>query len=150
MESKGDADRSQPRRLKILVAIDGSRISDLVVKRSGQFAKVASCNLTILTVVEDVVRYDTIPDTPLYQERKRDAEELLEKVRRTLAEHGIDCRTRLSIGPIAAEIVRIAKEGAYDIIFVGSRGLGGVKRMILGSVADDVMRHAHCAVTLVR
>ena len=47
-------------------------------------------------------------------------------------------------------IGRIAEEGGYTSIFVGSRGNRGLKRMLLGSVADDVIRHAHCPVTIIR
>lgn len=138
------------RRLKILVAIDGSEISDMVVKRSGQFASIVDCDFTVLSVIEDVVTYDNIPDTPLYQERKKKAEGILKKANDSLTKHGITCRTRTAIGPIGQEIVRVAQEGDYDIIFVGSRGLGGIKRMLVGSVAFEVLQHAHCSVTLVR
>lgn len=138
------------RRLKVLVAIDASEISDTVVKRSGQFAKVADCDLTVLSVIEDVVAYDNIPDTPLYQERKKKAEEILTKATEKLAKHSVPSRAKTAIGPIGAEIVRVAKEGDYDIIFVGSRGLGGIKRMLVGSVAFEVLQNAHCSVALVR
>ena len=138
------------RRLKVLVAIDASEISAMVVKRSGQFARITNCDLTILSVIEDVVTYDNIPDTPLYQERKRKAEEILKKARTTLEKYGIQCRTRTAIGPIGGEIVRVAQEENYDIIFVGSRGLGGIKRMLVGSVAFEVLQRAPCSVTLVR
>lgn len=141
---------SKGRRLKVLVAIDASEISGMVVKRSGQFAKMAHCDLTILSVIEDVVTYDNIPDTPLYQERKKKAEEILDHAGATLRRYDVPCRTKTAIGPIGAEIVRVAKEGSYDIIFVGSRGLGGIKRMLVGSVAFEVLQHAHCSVALVR
>ena len=121
-----------------------------MVTQKKPFARVTDCDLTLLTVIEDVVAHDNIPDTPLYQERKKKAEQLLQDAAKRLERHGVWCRTRIAIGPIASEIVRIGKEGAFDIIFVGSRGLGGIKRMLVGSVADDVIRNAHCSVTLVR
>lgn len=52
-------------------------------------------------------------------------------------------------GPPASEIVRVAKERGCDLIVIGSHGRGGVSRMILGSVADRVMRTAHCPVMVV-
>ena len=152
MEKNNEAqeERTIPRRLKVLVAIDASKISDLVVKRSGQFTKATNCDLTILNVVEDAISMIVIPDTPLYNEKKKKAEEVIEKAEKTLKSHLIECKTRLTVGPIAAEIVRIAKEGEFDVIFMGSRGLGDLKRMLVGSVADSVVRHAHCAVTILR
>ena len=56
----------------------------------------------------------------------------------------------MTIGPIAAEVLRVAEEGKYNGIWIGSRGYGGIKRMLLGSVADNVIRHAHCSVVVVR
>ncbi len=150
MAEQTESRKSSARRLKVLVAIDASEISTMVVRRSGQFAKVADCDLVVLTVIEDVITYDNIPDTPLYKERKQKADQILKKASESLQKHGVSCQTKTAIGPIASEIVRVAKEGQYDIIFVGSRGLGGIKRMLLGSVADEVLRHAHCSVTLVR
>lgn len=52
-------------------------------------------------------------------------------------------------GAPASEIVRIAQEQACDLIVIGSHGRGGLSRMILGSVADRVMRTAHCPVMVV-
>jgi len=150
MEQKTQKGKTGPGAPKVLVAIDASESSDLVIKRSGQFARATDCNLTILTVVEDVVHYDTIPDIPVYHEKKEKAEEVLKKAEQTLKSQGVDCVTRLTIGPVVAEIVRIADEGRFDVIFMGSRGLGGFKRMLIGSVADNVIRHAHCSVTVLR
>ena len=151
MERERSAREKRIRRmLKILVAIDASKVSDMVIKRSGQFSKVTNCDLTILNVIEDVVSFKNIADTPLFREKQEKAKEILKKAEKTLKSHGVECKTRLAIGPIAQEIVRIAEEGRFDIIFVGSRGLGAFKRMLLGSVADKVLRHAHCSVTLVR
>ena len=150
MDEKVGSETVRREKLKVLVAVDASEISAMVVKRSGQFARLSNCELTVLTVIEDVVSFQNIPDTPLYKERLKKAENILEKANATLGKYGIPCQTKLAIGPIAAEIVRIAQEGGYDIIFVGSRGLSGLKRVLLGSVAHEVLQHAHCAVTLVR
>jgi nucleotide-binding universal stress UspA family protein len=52
-------------------------------------------------------------------------------------------------GNPAAEIVRVATERTFDLIVLGSHGRGGISRAILGSVADKVMRTAHCPVMIV-
>lgn len=52
-------------------------------------------------------------------------------------------------GAPATEVVRVAKEHACDLIVIGSHGRGGLSRMILGSVADRVVRTAHCPVMVV-
>lgn len=151
MEIKEEAKtNTMPGKLKVLVAVDGSEHSELAVKRAGQYTKLAEVDLVLVTVLEDVVSYTKIPNTLVYQERRKSAESVLRKAKKSLKEHGVDCKTRLAAGPVAAEIVRIAEEEKVTSIFIGSRGLRGLKRMLLGSVADDVIRHAHCAVTIIR
>ncbi|MDY6863003.1 MAG: universal stress protein, partial [Thermodesulfobacteriota bacterium] len=58
--------------------------------------------------------------------------------------------TKIACGPISSEIVRIAEVEGFDVIVIGTRGLAGLKRMLMGSVAEDVVRHAHCPVIVVR
>ena len=48
------------------------------------------------------------------------------------------------------EVIVLAEELGADLIVMGSRGLGGVKRALMGSVSDSVVRHAHCPVLVVR
>ena len=54
------------------------------------------------------------------------------------------------IGRPYAEIVHLAEELEVGIVVVGSRGAGGVRRALMGSVSDSVVRHAHCPVLVVR
>ena len=138
------------KKLKALVAIDGSETSDLAVKKAGEILKTSNADITLLSVLEDVAAYKKIPDTPLYKEKKKDALKLLEKGKNILKQYQLDAKTRISIGPVAAEIVRIAEEEGFASIYMGSRGNRGVKRLLLGSVADEVIRYAHCPVTIVR
>lgn len=60
-----------------------------------------------------------------------------------------DVETVVVEGNPAAEIVRIAAERKIDLIVMGSHGRGGISRAILGSVADKVMRTAHCPVMII-
>ncbi|MBN2466607.1 MAG: universal stress protein [Deltaproteobacteria bacterium] len=153
MEKNVDVSQKGRRRLKVLVAIEESEISDLVLKRSGQFAKATDCELTILTVMEDVVRYPEFSDTvlsSLQQKQKEKCQEILDHARSLLNRYGIDCSTSLATGHVEDEILRRAEEGQFDVIFIGNRGRGRFKRMLLGSTADAVIRHAHCPVTVIR
>jgi nucleotide-binding universal stress UspA family protein len=54
------------------------------------------------------------------------------------------------MGKAAAEIVELAEELGAGLVVVGSRGLGGIRRALMGSVSDSVVRHAHCPVLVVR
>ncbi|MBX6765035.1 MAG: universal stress protein, partial [Rubrobacteraceae bacterium] len=54
------------------------------------------------------------------------------------------------LGRPDVEIVAVAEEIGADLVVVGSRGLGGLRRTLMGSVSDSVVRHAHCSVLVVR
>jgi nucleotide-binding universal stress UspA family protein len=54
------------------------------------------------------------------------------------------------VGLPEAEIVALAEELGVGLIAMGSRGLGGIRRALMGSVSDSVVRHAHCPVLVVR
>ena len=54
------------------------------------------------------------------------------------------------VGLTDAEIVGLAEELGVWLIVMGSRGLGGIRRALMGSVSDSVVRHAHCPVLIVR
>jgi nucleotide-binding universal stress UspA family protein len=56
----------------------------------------------------------------------------------------------IRVGEAAAEILATAKEWSADMVVIGSHGRGGIKRLVLGSVAESVMRRARCPVLVVR
>ena len=62
----------------------------------------------------------------------------------------IEFDTKVESGDPAAVIIDVAVKEAYDLIVVGSRGLSGVKRFLLGSVSDDIIHHAETSVLVVR
>jgi nucleotide-binding universal stress UspA family protein len=73
-------------------------------------------------------------------------------VQRTLGALGGDVRADVLVahGDPATEIVRVAEDGGYDAIVVGSHGSGFVKRVLVGSVSGHVVHHATCPVLVVR
>jgi nucleotide-binding universal stress UspA family protein len=76
---------------------------------------------------------------------------LLESLKKDAARLGVLRVTAAkSIGPPVAEIVRFAREGNYDLIVLGTHGRTGLKHALIGSVAERVVRHAHCPVLTIR
>src|SRR5262249_26300664 len=67
-----------------------------------------------------------------------------------LAERGFVIETDIAVGDPRAEIVRQAEEWKAELVVVGARGLGTVKRLLLGSISDGVARHAPCPVLIVK
>jgi universal stress protein A len=74
------------------------------------------------------------------EEWERDAEEI----------GGREVRTVLASGSPAAEVARIASEESADLVVAGSRGRTGFERAVMGSVAEDIVRHSPCAVLVVK
>ena len=81
--------------------------------------------------------------------RKWATDELQERSAK-IGEHGLATRWVLTSGVPHEEIVKTAREEGADYIVIGTRGLGGLERVLLGSVADRVVRSATCPVVTVR
>ena len=82
---------------------------------------------------------------------ERDAETFLkEQAEKISSDGGKVAETHLRSGDPDKEILRAAEALGVGLIVIGSRGLGGVSRMLIGSVSDSVVRHAHCPVLVMR
>jgi nucleotide-binding universal stress UspA family protein len=79
-----------------------------------------------------------------------DARRIVDEARATLAPRGFDIETDVVIGSPKEEIPRIAREWNADLVVVGARGLGRIKRFLLGSVSLAVARHVSCPVLVVK
>jgi nucleotide-binding universal stress UspA family protein len=85
------------------------------------------------------------------RENRREAKEVLEQQAERIEQSGGTVKeTHLREGRAAEEIVEVAEELGAGLIVMGSRGHGRLRRALLGSVSDAVVRHAHCPVTIVR
>lgn len=77
-----------------------------------------------------------------------DAESLVKEVAEKCAAEGIEVKTEIGVGNVADLI--IGKSGKYDLVVMGTEGRQGFKKILNGSVAEKVMLHASCPVTIVR
>jgi nucleotide-binding universal stress UspA family protein len=89
--------------------------------------------------------------TSLIEEAKASARRFLEEQAEGVRSAGGEvAQTYLGTGRPDEEIVELAEEIDAGMVVVGSRGLGGIRRALMGSVSDSVVRHAHCAVLVMR
>jgi len=79
-----------------------------------------------------------------------DAADLLETAESIAADRGVDVETRTRLGTPAQEVLEYAEGEAIDHVVMGSHGRSGVARILLGSVAEVVVRHSPVPVTVVR
>lgn len=138
---------------KILVATDGSGEAHLAARIATKLAN--STNSEVQIVYVGRIYLATADDEPLrsqYEELEQGWQRVLDEQVRKLEGGGATiARAHLRMGPREdEEIVALAEEIGAGLIVMGSRGLGGIRRALMGSVSDSVVRHAHCPVMIVR
>ena len=141
---------------RILLATDGSEEAELAALRAVDLAQSTDSELHVVHVRVVPIFLQSYPGTlgyerKLYEQIEDTSRELLRKQSlRVKAAGGSVVGTHLRMGAVALEIVALAEELGVGLIVMGCRGLGGVRRALMGSVSDSVVRHAHCPVLVVR
>ncbi len=138
---------------KILLATDGSEEATLATQTVTDLGERTGSELHVIHVGEVPLVYH--PERhgygAEYEEHEREARQLLEaQVERMKATGVTVAQAHLRMGRADEEIVVLAEELGADLIAMGGRGLGGVRRALMGSVSDSVVRHAHCPVLITR
>jgi nucleotide-binding universal stress UspA family protein len=141
---------------RILFATDGSEEAELAALRAVELAQSTDSELHVVHIGGVPIFLESYPGTlgyerRLYEEVEEMSRELLRKQSwRVKAAGGTVAGAHLRMGEVDLEIVALAEELGADLIVMGSRGLGGLRRALMGSVSDSVVRHAHCPVLVVR
>ena len=143
--------------MKILLAVDGSEHSAAAVEEVATRPWPPGTTVSVLSAVGRVVP----PATEVWydaggsleqarQELTRHAEQLAAGVAERLRASGLTAEATVRDGDPRAVIVDEAEEWDADLVVVGSHGYTGLKRWLLGSVAQAVVGHAPCSVEVVR
>lgn len=145
---------------KILVAIDGSKSADKALDFAIDLASKYSAEVKIVTVFEEpspalvargTLYSPTSTENYLKELMEFHAEILSKALKKTKKNKAkLKVSKKLLTGRAADKIVETAKEGNFDLIIVGSRGLGGIKEIFLGSVSDRIADEATCPVLIVK
>ena len=145
---------------KILLATDSSEEAELALSTAIDLANTTNSQLHVVTVGpwnpdpsyashEASLRWETYEQAS--EAIRKEAQEILDNQVRKIEEGGGTVQeAHLRRGRKDEEIVRVAEEIGAGLIVMGSRGLGGMRRALMGSVSDSVLRHAHCPVLVVR
>jgi nucleotide-binding universal stress UspA family protein len=129
---------------KVLVAVDGSKKANKALEYAIQLCRHFKAKMTLLHVEEgELFRLEP-------KETKRVGEQILAESAGKAKAENVACDVRLEFGNPARTILKVAKEEDYDLIVLGSRGVSGVKRFLLGSTSADVSMHAQRSVLIVR
>ena len=142
----------------ILVPLDGSEQAETVLPHAVAAARATNSTLTLLQVVasssmlEMTVWPAGIPAGSMLDsaEERRIGYAYLQTTASKLHDSGVEFATQVLEGDPATEIVRYARDTGIRLIVMGTHGRTGVERLLMGSVAEKVMREAPCSVLVVK
>jgi len=148
---------------RVVLAIDGSEEASRAAEAAVELCEKTGSELHVVHIGEDfylpsVTDLETVVPTwparanpDIEANFERIAREVLDaEVEKVEAAGGRVAQAYLRMGVADAEIVDLAEEIEAGLVVLGSRGLGGVRRALMGSVSYSVVRHAHCPVLVVR
>ncbi len=141
----------------ILVPVDGSETSLIAVKQAAELSKAFGSKVTAICVlaIDPFVGVEFINTTEMQQDYLKQAQvgvqEILQQAKQQFEQEGIDVDTKIVEGQIIhKEIVHAAEDLKADLLVIGSHGRKGLKKMVLGSVAQSVLGEIHIPVLVVR
>jgi nucleotide-binding universal stress UspA family protein len=154
---RGHEDQREPFLGKLLVAVDGSEEATAAAQAGTEIAGAAGSEIHVAYALQEE-RYRPHLGPEMwegweegFERAKRDARSWLDgEAKRMRYEGAATPKSHLLMGRPDAAIVWLAEEIGAGLVVVGSRGLGAMRRALIGSVSDSVVRHAHCPVMVVR
>lgn len=137
---------------KIMVAIDGSDASMVALNYAISISKEYNAELCALYAVNtDTDLFGPHASSEYTIRKKKEGQEYLDKAKLTAKEKNMEITAEIIPSTnIPVSIVKYAEEKNFDLIVVGTRGLSGLKRMLLGSVASKIIAYAHCPVMVIK
>lgn len=136
----------------ILLAYDGSDLSFKAAKVAGDLARQQqpAAMVRVVCAVDPISADLGEPNfSRVAGERRLAGDRCVENAKNQIG-GGLDVHTEVLFGPVAEEILRVADVRGCDLIVMGSRGLSGLKSLLLGSQTQKVISHAACPVLVVR
>lgn len=142
--------------LKILICADGSKNSLDAVKKGAEIA--GGCKADEVTLIHiyphtyvGAYKYSQVEQYVEMQEtRKKAGQKILNEAAKVFEGSEIPVKKVLKEGVPTDVLVEQANSGNYDMVVIGSRGAGGMKKALMGSVSSAVVQKAHISVLLVK
>jgi len=141
----------------ILFPTDFSECGNFALSYAASFARTFKASIICLNVIEPIVptvgysgMTEPLPIADIAEQLEDSAERELPKLAECDEFSGLEVEELVVHGEAAAEIVRVAKDRNVDLIVIASHGRTGLGRILFGSTAEAVVRHAHCPVLVVK
>jgi nucleotide-binding universal stress UspA family protein len=132
---------------KILVAVDGSVTSSSAAENAIDLAEKFGADLIALYIVPPNIRIREIFDLA-----KQNGQKIVDEVKNAESAKKLNVQTEVlwDVGSVTKAIVEYAEENNVNLIVLGTRGISGIKQMLLGSTASGVVTYSHCPVIVVK
>ena len=147
--------------MKILVCTDGSKYSQKALEEASVIVK--GCNVNEVAIIHVYEKFDSFPisvegnieqteiNRLMMEEYRKKGEKILSEALKFIEGKNIKARTILKKGHPADTIISVAQEEGFHMIVIGSRGLGGLKKLFLGSVSNAIIQEVkNCSVLVVK
>jgi nucleotide-binding universal stress UspA family protein len=141
----------------ILLPTDFSECANYALSYASEFAREAGASIICVHVIEPVVPTvgysgvtEPLPMTDISEQLEESATRELPKIAEHEACAGLAVEEVIAHGDASSEIVRVARERKVDLIVIASHGRTGLGRILFGSTAEQVVRHAPCPVLVVK
>ena len=140
--------------MKILLAVDGSPYTKKMLTYLATHDATLGENMdyTVLTVCSEVPprARKALGKATVDQYYAEEGEKILTPVMRFLAKHGVKAKSQLKVGHAGETIAKIAEAGKYDLVIMGTHGVGALNKLVMGSVSTQVLAHCTVPVMLIR
>ena len=118
---------------------------------AGDLARLSGGTLRVITAYEELLHYLSEPNlSKAIAERTEKAQEILDEAIKEIGEIPGNCESEILSGDPAETILRVIDVYNIDLVIMGTRGMGGIKSLLLGSQSHKVVSTAPCPVMLVR
>jgi universal stress protein A len=141
----------------ILLPTDFSECANYALSYATSFARQSGASIICVHVIEPIVptvgyvgMTEPLPVADISEQLEESAEQELPRIARCEECSGLDIQEVIAHGDAASEIVRVARERKVDLIVISSHGRTGIGRILFGSTAESVVRHAPCPVLVVK
>ena len=135
---------------KILVPVDGSKNSQRGLDKAIELAKSNNGQVTGFYVFHFPVSAGMKSTKKMHEDAQNKAVKAVGPSIVRARKAGVSFDYKTDVGPIGPKIIKAAKNGKYDMIVIGARGLGGLKEKFLGSVSNHVMHESKIPVLVVK
>jgi nucleotide-binding universal stress UspA family protein len=130
---------------RVVIPVDTSDISKIAAEQGAYFAKLLNVEVSIISV-NDSRQY--MLSKILEEKIEREKQSAIDEVKKITEEQGVMTTTKLAAGAPAVEIVKYVNDD--DLIVMASQGKKGFNKFFLGSVSEEVLKTAPCAVMVIK